>query len=68
MTRATIPPKPAHPDKGYGRQLVAADRALRAFAAVNATSALAYGLRYGDALVAARGRGTVERLAQEGRL
>ncbi|WP_081235528.1 hypothetical protein [Streptomyces viridosporus] len=68
MTRTAIPLKPAHPDKGYGRQLVAADRALRAFAAVNAASALAYGLRHGNALVAARDRGAVERLVQEDRL
>ncbi|MDT0616109.1 hypothetical protein [Streptomyces lancefieldiae] len=68
MTSATIPLRPAHPVKGYGRLLVAADRALRAFAATDAASALAYGLRHGDALVAARGQGTVERLVQEGRL
>ncbi|MGC0378949.1 hypothetical protein RKD28_006465 [Streptomyces sp. SAI-229] len=45
MTRATIPPKSAYPDKGYGRQPVAADGVLRAFAASDTASAPAHGLR-----------------------
>ncbi|GED88521.1 hypothetical protein TNCT6_56060 [Streptomyces sp. 6-11-2] len=69
MTHATIPPRPAHPDNGRGRSLpVAADRAPKAFAEADAASALADGLRHGDALVAARGRSNVEPLVREGRL
>ncbi len=45
MTRATVPLRPAHRDKRYGRQSVAADGVLRAFAAFDAASALARGLR-----------------------
>ncbi|MEU5898749.1 aminoglycoside phosphotransferase family protein [Streptomyces venezuelae] len=66
---------PDHPDlrtalfEGYGRPLSAAEsEALAAFAAADAASALAYGPRHGDALVTARGRRTVERLAREGGL
>ncbi|MFF4822659.1 aminoglycoside phosphotransferase family protein [Streptomyces sp. NPDC001312] len=55
--------------EGYGRSLSEAEeRALTAFAAADAASALAYGPRHGDPLVTARGRRTVERLMQEGRL
>ncbi|MEE4495105.1 phosphotransferase [Streptomyces sp. BE230] len=53
---------------GYGRSLSAVERrALVSFAAADAASALAYGPLHGDAHVTARGRRTVERLAQEGR-
>ncbi|NEA56245.1 aminoglycoside phosphotransferase family protein [Streptomyces sp. SID13666] len=65
---------PEHPElstalfAGYGRPLSALEeQALVAFAAADAASALAYGLRHGDTHVTARGRLTVERLAQEGR-
>ncbi|MET7740289.1 aminoglycoside phosphotransferase family protein [Streptomyces sp. NPDC005385] len=55
--------------EGYGRPLSEAEEyALTAFAAADAASALAYGPRHGDPLVTARGRRTVERLMQEGRL
>ncbi|MFF3140918.1 aminoglycoside phosphotransferase family protein [Streptomyces sp. NPDC057927] len=54
--------------EGYGRSLSDAEEcALVAFAAANVARALAYGPRYGDALVTARGRATVKRLMQEGR-
>ncbi|MFF7888418.1 phosphotransferase [Streptomyces sp. NPDC007916] len=65
---------PDHPElrtalfEGYGRSLSDAEEcALVAFAAADAASALAYGPRYGDAPVTARGRATVKRLMQEGR-
>lgn len=52
---------------GYGRPLSAEEQqALVSFAAADAASALAYGPLHGDAHVTARGRRTVERLAQEG--
>lgn len=55
--------------EGYGRPLSETEEcALTAFAAADAASALAYGPRHGDPLVTARGRRTVERLMQEGRL
>lgn len=64
---------PDHPElgtalfAGYGRPLSAIEQqALVAFAAADAAGALAYGPRHGDAHVTARGRSTVERLAQEG--
>ncbi|MGW7069444.1 phosphotransferase [Streptomyces sp. NPDC054855] len=66
---------PDHPElraalvAGYGRPLSETEeRALTAFAAADAASALAYGPRHGDTLVTTRGRRTVERLVQEGRL
>lgn len=66
---------PDHPElrtalfEGYGRPLSETEEyALTAFAAADAASALAYGPRHGDPLVTARGRRTVERLLQEGRL
>ncbi|MGC5006382.1 aminoglycoside phosphotransferase family protein [Streptomyces sp. NBC_01762] len=66
---------PGHPElrtalfEGYGRPLSETEeRALTAFAAADAASALAYGPRHGDPLVTARGRRTVECLVQEGRL
>ncbi|MDP5315317.1 aminoglycoside phosphotransferase family protein [Streptomyces poriferorum] len=66
---------PDHPElrtalfQGYGRALsTTEERALTAFAAADAASALAYGPRAGDPLVTARGRSTVDRLVQEGRL
>ncbi|MFJ8886573.1 aminoglycoside phosphotransferase family protein [Streptomyces sp. NPDC102402] len=66
---------PDHPElrtalfEGYGRQLSEAEEyALTAFAAADAISALAYGPQRGDPLVTARGRRTVDRLVQEGRL
>ncbi|MEU9190145.1 phosphotransferase [Streptomyces sp. NPDC048484] len=55
--------------EGYGRPLSETEeRALTGFAAADAASALAYGPRHGDPFVTARGRRTVERLLQEGRL
>ncbi|MGW1007330.1 phosphotransferase [Streptomyces sp. NPDC002520] len=66
---------PDHPDlrsalfERYDRSLSQAEEdALTAFAAADAVSALAHGSRHGDLLVSARGRRTVERLVQEGRL
>ncbi|WP_327669445.1 MULTISPECIES: aminoglycoside phosphotransferase family protein [unclassified Streptomyces] len=66
---------PEHPElrtalfEGYGRPLSEPEEhALTAFAAADAASALAYGPRHGDAFVTARGRRTVDRLAQGGRL
>jgi Ser/Thr protein kinase RdoA (MazF antagonist) len=66
---------PDHPElrtalfEGYGRPLSETEEyALTAFAAADAASALAYGPRHSDPLVTARGRRTVERLLQEGRL
>ncbi|MGW0694817.1 MULTISPECIES: aminoglycoside phosphotransferase family protein [unclassified Streptomyces] len=66
---------PDHPElrtalfEGYGRPLSETEeKALPAFAAADAASALAYGPRHGDPLVTARGRRTVECLMQEGRL
>lgn len=66
---------PDHPElrtalfEGYGRPLSGTEEcALTAFAAADAAGALAYGPRHGDPLVTARGRRTVERLKQEGRL
>lgn len=65
---------PDHPELreallvGYGRPLSETERqALVVFAAADAASALAYGSRQGDTAVSARGRRTVERLAEEGR-
>ncbi|RFC77284.1 phosphotransferase [Streptomyces sp. AcE210] len=52
---------------GYGRPLSPVEQqALVAFSAADAAGALAYGPLHGDAHVTARGRRTVERLAQEG--
>ncbi|MFI5804468.1 aminoglycoside phosphotransferase family protein [Streptomyces sp. NPDC051561] len=53
---------------GYGRALSdAEERALVAFSAADAASALAYGPRHGDPQVTARGRRTVDRLTREAR-
>ncbi|WP_327187996.1 MULTISPECIES: hypothetical protein [unclassified Streptomyces] len=53
--------------EGCGRSLSDAEEyALAAIAATDAAGALAYGPRYGDALVTARGRATVKQLMQEG--
>ncbi|MFJ2744805.1 aminoglycoside phosphotransferase family protein [Streptomyces sp. NPDC087440] len=63
---------PGHPElraallAGYGRPLSdVEERALVAFSAADAASALAYGPRHGDAFVTERGRRTVERLMRE---
>lgn len=54
--------------EGYGGSLSDAEEcALGEFAAADAAGPLAYGPRYGEAFVTARGRATVERLTQEGR-
>ncbi|MFI0976114.1 hypothetical protein ACH4SP_03690 [Streptomyces sp. NPDC021093] len=52
---------------GYGRPFSAVEQqALVAFCAADAASTLAHGLSRGDPEVTARGRRTVERLAEEG--
>lgn len=69
MNDAITPLRPARQDKGHEHPLpVTTKRAPRAFSAVDTLGTLVHGLRHGDALMAARGRGTNERLVQEDRL